>query len=134
MGRSPASGRGENGFSIIETVVALVLLAIILPSFLGLIFTEAASARIQRASATNNQALLALAEAVKALPYNASCYPTATLPAGSPGSAPPPTCSVPITPLATGYSVQQVTIQVFAGPSDTGQSKSLVVVKSARSS
>jgi len=137
MARTTASVRDEAGFSIIETVVALALLAIILPTFLGLIFTEVVSTRIQRTSSTNNQALLFIAEAIKAAPYDSTppCY-TATLPAGSLGSAliPGAGCGVLIsTGLAGGYSVQQVTIQVFAGPNDTGQSKSLVVVKSGRS-
>jgi type II secretory pathway pseudopilin PulG len=132
MAPTAAPTRGEDGFSIVETVVALALLAVILPALLGLVFTEVASARIQRTSSTNNQTLLALAEAVKAAPYSSSCY-TTTLPPGSTGSALQPTCVLVTAGLTGGYSVQQVTIKVFASLGYTGQSKSLVVVKSGRS-
>jgi prepilin-type N-terminal cleavage/methylation domain-containing protein len=134
MAWTTAAPRDEGGFSLVETLVAMSVLAIILPTLFVLMLTEVTSSRNQRTSSANNQALLFIAETIKAAPYNSGCY-TATLPAGSLGSAPAPICSVPVTPLlAAGYSVQQVTIQVFAGPGDTGQSKTLVVVKSARSS
>jgi len=131
-----ARRRDESGESIIETVISLAVIAIILPSFFGLMFTEVTSARIQRQSALDNQAVLSIAETIKADAYVTACpvysISTATLPTNWSGSETQSCQTVPTQP-SSAYSVEMVTVTAFTASNQTGPGTSVVVVKSGRS-
>jgi type II secretory pathway pseudopilin PulG len=133
----------EEGFSLVETLVALAVLVIVLPAMFGVIYTEVASARIQRQNAVNNQVMVSVAEAVESDAYlsgatTGTCgtsYSTSTaiLPASWSGSM--TQCySVVATqtasPVTSLQSLQLVTITVYYAANDKGSRTSVVVVKS----
>jgi type II secretory pathway pseudopilin PulG len=132
MGRSTASGRGENGFSIIETVVALAILVMIVPSLMGAIFIAVKSSQGQRARAVSTQVALSVAEVVKADPYSTTCVTYSTVGAAVPtGSSVTDTC-VQVAVQPPSYPLQMVTITVTTQSGSQAGTTSLVVVKSNR--
>jgi type II secretory pathway pseudopilin PulG len=125
----------EDGDSLIETLVALAILGIILPTLFGLIFTQVVSVRVQRQSALDNQVMVSVAEAVKADPFAPTCpmysMAAAAFPLGWSGTE-SQSCQTAATQPSSVYALQLVTLSVFAGPGQTGPSTSVVIVKSNR--
>jgi type II secretory pathway pseudopilin PulG len=143
MGRGPTRPGDEEGFSLVETLVALAVLVVVLPAMFGVIFTEVASARIQRQNAVTNQVMMSLAEAVESDAYLPAVTPgtcgtsyattDAILPTNWSGSMTQCYASVATqtsSPISSLQSLQLVTITVYYSANDKGSSASVVVVKS----
>ena len=64
--------RGEHGFSLVESVVAVAVLGIIVSAMVGGMATSIATSSIHRQQSTANAAMVSTAETIKAAPY-ASC-------------------------------------------------------------
>ena len=118
-----ARRHGEGGFTLIETVVALAIMMIILPTLFDAIFTLIATSRSQRERAADNQTMVRVAETVKAAAYDPSCskYNPDALPRVQVVCAPGPTLTYPL-------QLVTITILTLAG----AQGPSVVVVKASR--
>jgi prepilin-type N-terminal cleavage/methylation domain-containing protein len=124
--------RGEQGFSLVESVIAVAVLGIIVSAMVGGMATTISMSGLHRQEASTNAVMVSAAEVVKHLPYQdcpATGYSAAAVPlpgAGwsitlvvqywNPGLVPlfRPTC--PDSDDGTGYSfpIQLVTILVTA--------------------
>jgi prepilin-type N-terminal cleavage/methylation domain-containing protein len=62
-------GRGEHGFSLIESVIAVAVLGIIVSAMVGGMATAIATSALNRQKASANAVMVSAAEVVKHLPY-----------------------------------------------------------------
>jgi type II secretory pathway pseudopilin PulG len=132
MSRSPAPRRGEDGFSIVETVVALAVLAMIIPSLMGALFIAVKSSQNQRARSVGTQVALGVAEVVKADPYSPTGVTYSIVGAAVPtGSSVADTCTQ-VAGQPASFPLQMVTITVTSQSGSQAATTSLVVIKSNR--
>jgi prepilin-type N-terminal cleavage/methylation domain-containing protein len=85
-----AERRGAQGFSMVESVVAIAILGIIVAAMVGGMATSISASDIHRQQSQTNAVMVSAAESVKSQPYSncALTYPPGTsLPTGWPADA-----------------------------------------------
>ncbi|HVA09445.1 MAG TPA: type II secretion system protein [Acidimicrobiales bacterium] len=136
MARCVARHGDEGGFTLVETVVALAVLAIMTPALFGALFSEVTSARNQRQSAIENAVMVSVAESVKSDPYDPSCPTTtpiplefaATVPTNWPGNV-SEVCLYVSAPTKAPYSPHVVEVVTLTAVVPGSPDISMVVVK-----
>jgi Tfp pilus assembly protein PilV len=115
--------RPEDGATLIEVLIAVMILGVAVVAFIGALGTGVVSSDVHRRQATAETAIRRYAEAVKARPFTATC-PTTTYPISSGTFSAPAgfTASVPqvryvaadnsITTTCSPTAVQVVTVAI----------------------